>query len=80
MCMSVKNKGQLLGEQQLERINVDFTKDPVVAVHCKAGKGRTGLIICCFMLLTGVFDNVEDCLRHYDLTRTTDGKALTIQS
>ena len=32
------------------------------------------------MLLTGVFDNVEDCLRHYDFTRTTDGKALTIQS
>lgn len=50
----------------------------MVAVHCKAGKGRTGLIVCCFMLLTEVFDNVEDCLRHYDETRTTNNRALTI--
>lgn len=41
-------------------------KEPVVAVHCKAGKGRTGLVIVCFMLYIELFDTVEEALDHYD--------------
>ena len=62
------------------KIDRDFLKDPVVAVHCKAGKGRTGLIIACFLIFTEMFDSVEEAIGHYDETRTSDGKALTIPS
>ena len=55
-------------------------KEPVVAIHCKAGKGRTGLVICCYMLFTELFDDVEDAIKHYDKTRTSNEKALTIES
>lgn len=79
-CLSGHFKGHLMSSDQLTCIQEDFLKDPVVAVHCKAGKGRTGLIICCFMLFTNQFQSVEESLNHYDETRTTNGKALTIQS
>lgn len=66
--------------EELQLIELDFLTDPVVAVHCKAGKGRTGLIICCFLLYTEMFDTVEEAIEHYDTTRTKNKKALTISS
>lgn len=65
---------------QLDTICNDLLKSPVVAVHCKAGKGRTGLIICSFLLFTEQFETVEEAIRHYDKTRTKNEKALTIDS
>jgi hypothetical protein len=52
----------------------------VVAVHCKAGKGRTGLIVCCYLLRCGEHLAAEGAMRYYGIVRTSNGKGVTIQS
>lgn len=54
-------------------------EDNVIAVHCKAGKGRTGLMICAYLVFTQGFDDQES-MRVYGLRRTYNGKGLTIKS
>jgi len=64
----------------LRTIDRDFLKEPVVAVHCTSGKGRTGMIICCFLLFTEMFDTVEQTIAYFDQIRTPGHQALTIPS
>jgi phosphatidylinositol-3,4,5-trisphosphate 3-phosphatase/dual-specificity protein phosphatase PTEN len=37
----------------------------VVNIHCLAGKGRTGTVICCYLLYSGRFCSAEDVLLYY---------------
>lgn len=54
--------------------------DNIVAVHCKAGKGRTGLMIICYLLYCGLTTSATAARKFYDTSRTFDGKGLTIIS
>ena len=52
----------------------------VVAVHCKAGKGRTGLIIAAYLVYAGLSPSTTAALRLFGEKRTTNGKGVTIPS
>lgn len=52
----------------------------VVTVHCKAGKGRSGVMTCIAMLRLGHFDTAKAAIDHYDSVRVTNSKGLTVPS
>jgi phosphatidylinositol-3,4,5-trisphosphate 3-phosphatase and dual-specificity protein phosphatase PTEN len=59
-----------------------LNRDPqnVVAIHCKAGKGRTGLVISCFLQYCGVARNADEGLKQFAEARTKNSKGVTIPS
>jgi hypothetical protein len=57
-------------------------QDPenVVNMHCKAGKGRAGLMSCITMIRTGVAQSAVEALEIYGNTRGSNKKGLTVTS
>ena len=49
-------------------------------VHCKAGKGRTGMMLSALMFFISMFNSPEDAIAHYNSTRVKNMKGLTISS
>eukprot|EP01083_Nonionella_stella_P088894 247976_1 len=62
------------------QIFMDKDENNTVALHCKAGKGRTGLMICALLLHSGMWDTAEDVLKYYGYVRTHNQKGVTIPS
>jgi phosphatidylinositol-3,4,5-trisphosphate 3-phosphatase/dual-specificity protein phosphatase PTEN len=51
----------------------------VIAIHCKAGKGRTGLIVSAFLLFGDYnFNDPDEAMIYYNKRRTMNHKGLTI--
>ena len=59
---------------------LDEDKKNVVAIHCKAGKGRTGTIISYLLLYMKFFDTAADCLKYYGMMRVENGRGVTVPS
>lgn len=53
---------------------VGIDKQNVVGIHCKAGKGRTGIMICCYLLYSKLFLNSYEAMRYYGFMRTKNKK------
>ena len=59
---------------------LEVLPDNVAAIHCKAGKGRTGLVVCVYMLFAQIWTTAEEALAHYATMRTQDQNGVTIPS
>ena len=52
----------------------------IAAIHCLAGKGRTGTMICCYLMYSNFVNSADDAIKLYGRMRTTNGKGVTIPS
>ncbi|KAA8547942.1 hypothetical protein F0562_004371 [Nyssa sinensis] len=63
-----------------ESVDSWLSSDPknIAVVHCMAGKGRTGLMVCAYLVYSGMTS--EEALRVYAHKRTTNNEGVSIPS
>ncbi|MCQ2819908.1 MAG: hypothetical protein MJ252_21800 [archaeon] len=49
----------------------------VAIINCQAGKGRTGTVICCLLLFSGLFPTTKDAFDYYSAKRFQKGQGVT---
>ncbi|XWS44356.1 hypothetical protein CRYUN_Cryun15aG0038200 [Craigia yunnanensis] len=63
-----------------ESVHSWLSNDPknIAVIHCMAGKGRTGLMVCAYLVYTGL--SAEEALHLYAQKRTTNNEGVSIPS
>ncbi|XP_021297692.1 phosphatidylinositol 3,4,5-trisphosphate 3-phosphatase and protein-tyrosine-phosphatase PTEN1 isoform X2 [Herrania umbratica] len=63
-----------------ESVHSWLSDDPknIAVIHCMAGKGRTGLMVCAYLVFTGML--AEEALHLYAQKRTTNNEGVSIPS
>ncbi|EXB38056.1 Phosphatidylinositol-3,4,5-trisphosphate 3-phosphatase and dual-specificity protein phosphatase PTEN [Morus notabilis] len=63
-----------------ESVSAWHSADPknIAVVHCMAGKGRTGLMVCAYLVYNGM--SAEEALQLYAHRRTTNNEGVSIPS
>ncbi|BFZ24272.1 hypothetical protein BsWGS_27311 [Bradybaena similaris] len=54
-------------------------KQNVIAIHCKGGKGRTGTLICTWLIDCGLLESAQESLQYFGDRRTDLSKGSTFQ-
>ena len=62
------------------KLHLEQDENNVASMHCKAGKGRAGLMCCVAMLRTGAAQSAIKALDMYDERRVQNHRGLTVQS
>lgn len=65
-------------ENALDYLESD--QENIIAVHCKAGKGRTGLLLCCYLQFDKSCASADEAIEFYAERRTKNSKGVTIPS
>jgi hypothetical protein len=68
--------------QMMKEMHEWLLRDPenVIAVHCLAGHGRTGVIICALFLFEDVFSLPDEAMREFAAMRSKAGKGIKYPS
>ncbi|WRX22341.1 Dual specificity phosphatase [Theobroma cacao] len=63
-----------------ESVHSWLSNDPknIAVIHCMAGKGRTGLMVCAYLVYSGML--AEEALQLYAQKRTTNNEGVSIPS
>jgi protein-tyrosine phosphatase len=66
----------------LEEMDHWLSQDPqnVIAVHCKNGRGRTGVAIAAYLLYKRVVTDPDEALKYFNRKRSVVGEGVTIPS
>ncbi|XP_071780739.2 putative tyrosine-protein phosphatase TPTE [Centroberyx gerrardi] len=58
-----------------------MSADPknIIAIHCKGGKGRTGTLVCTWLIDSNQFESAEDSLEYFGERRTDKSRSSKFQ-
>ncbi len=49
-------------------------QENTAAIHCKAGKGRTGIMICSYLIFSGIACSTDDAIYKYSHRRSNSNR------